>query len=70
MQTPCAAYEEIGLKQQGQYQQLNTNILQIENEYYASVRPKSNVISGKKYFLLDASRLIWVDAPCALLTGH
>jgi glutamate--cysteine ligase len=44
----CAAYEEIGLKQQGQYQQLNTNILQIENEYYASVRPKSNVISGKK----------------------
>ncbi len=48
MQTPCAAYEEIGLKKQGQYQQLNTNILQIENEYYASVRPKSNVISGKK----------------------
>jgi glutamate--cysteine ligase len=36
MQTPCAAYEEIGLKKQGQYQQLNTNILQIENEYYAS----------------------------------
>jgi glutamate--cysteine ligase len=42
MQTPCAAYEEIGLKQQGQYQQLNTNILQIENEYYASLFSTAN----------------------------
>jgi glutamate--cysteine ligase len=52
MQTPCAAYEEIGLKKQGQYQQLNTNILQIENEYYASVRPKSNVISGRLFRIM------------------
>jgi glutamate--cysteine ligase len=40
MQTSCAEYESIGLKQDGEYQQLNTNILQIENEYYASIRPK------------------------------
>ena len=33
-------FEEIGLKKDGEYQQLNTNILQIANEYYASVRPK------------------------------
>ena len=35
-----AGYEEIGVEVDGIYQQLNTNILQIENEYYSSVRPK------------------------------
>ena len=33
-------YEKIGIKAGDQYQQLNTNFLQIENEYYTSVRPK------------------------------
>ena len=40
IETPCARYEEIGLKVDGKYRQLNANILQIENEYYSSVRPK------------------------------
>ena len=31
---------------QGNYKQLNTNLLQIENEYYGSVRPKRLVPSG------------------------
>ena len=48
MQTSCSKYEAIGLKHRGEYQQLNTNILQIENEYYASVRPKPSVEEGKK----------------------
>lgn len=38
--TPYVGYEEIGVKVDGVYQQLNANILQIENEYYSSVRPK------------------------------
>jgi glutamate--cysteine ligase len=38
--TPHAAYEEIGVKVDGEYRQLNTNLLQIENEYYSTVRPK------------------------------
>jgi len=38
--TPHKEYEDIGLKDDGEYLQLNTNILQIENEYYSSVRPK------------------------------
>ena len=38
--TPCPRYEKIGVKVEGEYRQLNTNILQIENEYYSSVRPK------------------------------
>ncbi len=43
--TTCAEYEKIGLKDGDKYLQLNTNILQIENEYYSSVRPK-RVLEG------------------------
>lgn len=38
--TPCRDYEAIGVKVDGKYRQLNANILQIENEYYSTVRPK------------------------------
>ena len=40
IETPYAPYEEIGVKVNGEYRQLNANILQIENEYYSTVRPK------------------------------
>ena len=33
-------YERIGVNVDGEYRQLNANMLQIENEYYAAVRPK------------------------------
>ncbi|MCK4706625.1 MAG: glutamate--cysteine ligase, partial [Gammaproteobacteria bacterium] len=35
-----SAYDDIGVKVDGEYRQLNANILQIENEYYSTVRPK------------------------------
>jgi glutamate--cysteine ligase len=38
--TPSPRFEEIGIKVDGSYRQLNANMLQIENEYYSSVRPK------------------------------
>jgi glutamate--cysteine ligase len=38
--TPYPDYESIGVKVNGEYQQLNSNILQIENEFYSTVRPK------------------------------
>jgi len=38
--TPWPAYEAIGTHRDGRRIQLNTNILQIENEYYSSIRPK------------------------------
>ncbi|BAO45169.1 glutamate--cysteine ligase [Thiolapillus brandeum] len=38
--TPCPVWEAIGVKVDGEYRQLNANQLQIENEYYSSVRPK------------------------------
>ncbi len=38
--TPLARYQALGVKVDGEYRQLNANILQIENEYYSSLRPK------------------------------
>jgi len=38
--TPWPAYERIGVRVDGEYRQLNANVLQIENEYYSLVRPK------------------------------
>ncbi|HEB58384.1 MAG TPA: glutamate--cysteine ligase [Gammaproteobacteria bacterium] len=38
--TSCPEYEKIGLIVDGEYRQLNTNILQVENEYYSTIRPK------------------------------
>lgn len=41
-------YEKIGVKPNGNYRQLNANILQIENEYYSEIRPKRVTHSGEK----------------------
>ena len=38
--TVCPEYEKIGIRRDGDYLQLNAKRLQIENEYYGSVRPK------------------------------
>ncbi len=46
--TSHAPYEKIGVKVGGQWRQLNSNILQIENEYYSSIRPKQVAMSGER----------------------
>ncbi len=46
--TPYADYEKIGVCKNGEYQQLNANILQIENEFYSIMRPKQIALSGEK----------------------
>ena len=49
IRTPCAPFEKIGLKDgSGEYQQISTNILQIENEYYGLVRPKRTTGRGER----------------------
>lgn len=48
IETPYPEYEKIGVKVAGEYRQLNANILQIENEYYSSVRPKQPCASHEK----------------------
>ena len=46
--TPCPKYAKIGVKNNGEYLQLNANMLQIENEYYSTVRPKQVLIDNEK----------------------
>jgi glutamate--cysteine ligase len=43
--TPAEAWEALGVRDEQGYRQLNANILQIENEYYSTVRPKQ-VLQG------------------------
>ncbi len=48
IKTPDPAYEKIGVKVGDDYRQLNANILQIENEYYSSIRPKRTINKGER----------------------
>jgi glutamate--cysteine ligase len=46
---PVKEYEAIGIQDEhGEYKQLNTNLLQIENEYYSDIRPKRVSRDGDK----------------------
>jgi len=54
--TPCSEYEKIPLCANGEWQQLNQNILQIENEHYSSVRPKQILQGEEKPTLALAKR--------------
>ncbi|HEV2230274.1 MAG TPA: glutamate--cysteine ligase [Steroidobacteraceae bacterium] len=46
--TPYPPYEALGVKVDGEWRQLNANILQIENEYYSFIRPKRVARSGER----------------------
>jgi glutamate--cysteine ligase len=46
--TPHPPYEALGVLVNGEYRQLNANILQIENEYYSFIRPKRVARSGER----------------------
>lgn len=43
------AYEGIGIRdEQGDYRQLSTSLLQIENEFYSTIRPKRVINTGER----------------------
>ena len=44
---PHPAYEEIGTRRNGEWLQLSTSLLQIENEFYSTIRPKRVTRSGE-----------------------
>ncbi len=48
IRTPSDEFARIGVKVDGEYRQLNSNVLQIENELYAPIRPKRVAKSGEK----------------------
>ncbi len=46
---PYPPYEALGiLDQQGHYKQLSTSLLQIENEFYSTIRPKRVIQTGER----------------------
>ncbi len=46
---PWPAYEAIGIQDaQGEYKQLATSLLQIENEFYGTIRPKRVIHAGER----------------------
>jgi glutamate--cysteine ligase len=45
---PYPPYEQLGLKRDGEWWQINSNVLQIENEYYATIRPKRVINRGER----------------------
>ena len=46
---PYPAYEKVGIRNPGgDYNQLGTTLLQIENEFYGKIRPKRRIRSGER----------------------
>ncbi|MEI6858817.1 MAG: glutamate--cysteine ligase [Shewanella sp.] len=45
---PSSNFEKIGVKVDGEFRQLNANVLQIENEYYSPIRAKRVALDGEK----------------------
>ncbi|UUY09740.1 glutamate--cysteine ligase [Pseudomonas sp. J452] len=64
--TPYPAYAAIGTKNAaGEWLQLNSNIIQIENEYYSSIRPKRVTYSGERPIQALMSRGVqYVEVRC------
>lgn len=48
MHTPSKSFANIGVNVEGEHRQLNANVLQIENELYAPIRPKRVAKRGEK----------------------
>ena len=48
MKTPYPAYQEISQESNGNHGQINTNLLQLENEFYSSIRPKRNTTNDRR----------------------
>ena len=46
--SPYPAYEKIGIRDGDDYRQLSTSLLQIENEFYGTIRPKRRIRRGER----------------------
>jgi len=58
LSTPEPRYEAIGVRVDGEYRQLSANVLQLENEYYSSIRPKP---ASKQPRLIAALRATGIE---------
>ncbi len=64
--TPYPEYAALGTKDaDGNWQQLNTNVLQIENEYYSNIRPKRVTGTGERpLHALRARGIQYIEVRC------
>ncbi len=63
--TPWPAYEALGTHKNGEWIQLSTNVLQIENEFYSSIRPKRGTQRGERPATALAERGVeYVEVRC------
>jgi glutamate--cysteine ligase len=62
---PHAPYAELGMQRNGEWWQINTNVLQIENEYYATIRPKRVIRTGERPLeALCARGIQYIEVRC------
>ncbi|PLZ02020.1 glutamate--cysteine ligase [Burkholderia sp. WAC0059] len=62
---PYPPYEAIGTHRDGEWVQLNTNVLQIENEFYSTIRPKRVTHPGERPLHALAARGVqYVEVRC------
>ena len=63
--TPWPPYEEIGIQRNGRFIQINTSVLQIENEYYSAVRPKRTTEREEKPIqALESRGVEYIEVRC------
>ena len=59
------AYESIGLRDGNEYRQLATTLLQIENEFYSTIRPKPRFQSGERpLYALGERGVEYIEVRC------
>ena len=65
-------YQDIGLKdEKGEYKQLNTSLLQIENEFYSTIRPKRTSQRGETALnALHARGVEYIEVRCVDLNPY
>jgi glutamate--cysteine ligase len=62
---PYPPYEAIGTQRDGEWVQINTNVLQIENEFYSTIRPKRIANPGERPLHALAARGVqYVEVRC------
>ena len=62
---PYPPYQAIGTHRDGGWVQINTNVLQIENEFYSTIRPKRVTYSGERPLHALAARGVqYVEVRC------
>ncbi|MHB8668128.1 MAG: glutamate--cysteine ligase [Burkholderiales bacterium] len=62
---PYPPYEAIGLRDGDHYRQLGTTLLQIENEFYGTIRPKPRFRSGERpLYALGERGVEYIEVRC------